>query len=968
MALPLWIDNLIAYSLQIAILAAAGTLLAYIFRLRFPRVSLIYWQVLLLACLALPVLQKWERPAAVSTPPAIQIMEMTVSNTGAVSELPSESKISITDTAVLIFAAGALLRLLWLALGFYRLCLLLRRSERIERMPAFAERIESLIGVRARFYMSDETDSPATFGIFNPTVILPRTFPEMREACREAILCHELLHVRRRDWALIFIEEMIRTIFWFHPAVWWLLSRIHLTREQSVDHEVVKLTGNRQPYLDSLLEIARKRGRPKAVPAPLFLRERHLVERVALLIKEVSMNRLRLALSLVAVFALLAGTVHFAAAWFPLTGSADPEMNEPSKDPLRIGENDLQSKLIRKVHPAYPEEAREAGVTGQVTLDITVNEKGEVTDVKVLDGHPLLIDSSMEAVRQYKVSPTLLNGASTQVIATVTVNYDEETTGTKNEAQQVQTLAARSDPTQASTAQTKIVPQPIRLMQPTGGESNGKFELHYSDADLRPFIQQISELLGLTPLIIDPKVQGTATVHSSEPISKSEVLNLFHLTLKNNSASLIKQNGIYLVVPISSELNTDIDIIEHQSQDAKSETPPENSETASQKEGGVYGGIVGGIPGGVVGGVTVVPGVAGSGGGIGSGEGAGVGPGEVAVIGSFGSNSTGIRNFGSFRSNSALGRMDSTQSTGTESDSSQQAPKRIGVNVLQSKLIRRVEPDYPEEAKGGQVVLNVTVNEKGDVTNVEVLDGDPLHIDSVVAAVKQWKYEPILLNGTPVPVIGTVTVKRNLVMPTQFVSPTEIPINPNPENAEWIDGNVLQSKLIHKVDPEYPELAKRARVQGKVNLAVTVDEEGHVSNVEVIGGHPMLLIAAEKAVKQWKYQPTLLNGKAIPVVAFVRVNFVLPEDTEADAPAGELRNPNVIIVSLDESGKVAINKEPVSIENLGRELQKLFRERPDKILFLRVPANVNYSEVKKIVDIAKGAGAGEIGLITDEIR
>ncbi|MBN2318697.1 MAG: TonB family protein [Acidobacteria bacterium] len=749
MALPVWMDNLLAYCLQMAILAAAGTLLAYIFRLRIPRISLIYWQVLLIACLALPLMQKWEKPAAVSTDVTIQMTEMTIPNTGTgvVSSPPSSPKISATDAVVLIFAAGALLRLFWLALGFYRLRLLLRRSEPIDRMPPVAERISSLIGVRARFYLSDETDSPATFGIFNPTVILPRTFPEMREACREAILCHELLHVRRRDWALIFIEEMIRTLFWFHPAVWWLLSRIHLTREQSVDHEVVRLTGNRQPYLDSLLEIARKLGRPRAVPAPLFLRERHLVERVALLIKEVSMNRLRLVLSLSGIAVILAGTVSLAAGWFPLTG-------------------------------------------------------------------PALI-------------------------------VQEEISAEKIDSQQVHLPDAQSDPTPAPTPQTQTVSQPIRLKQPTGSESNGKFELHYSDADLRSFIQQISELLGLTPLIIDPEVQGTATVHSSEPISKREVLDLFNLTLKNNNVSLIKQNGIYLVVPLSADLKTDVDNIKHQAAYITYETTPKNSAIPRQEEGG----IVGKIPGGVVGSFVGVSDDPGSGGGTDTSEGAFVGPGEGGGMGSY---------------------------------SSRQTTTRIGSNVLQSKLIHRVAPVYPEEAKAGQVILNITVNEKGEVSNVEVLDGDPLYIDAVVAAVKQWKYEPTLLNGTPIPVISTITVKRNVVSPTQFVSPTEIPINPNPENAEWIDGNVLQSKLIHKVDPEYPELARRARVKGKVNLAVTVTEEGYVSNVEVIGGHPMLRDAAEKAVKQWKYEPTVLNGKAIPVIATVTVDFVLPEDTETD--------------------------------------------------------------------------------------
>ncbi len=325
-----------------------------------------------------------------------------------------------------------------------------------------------------------------------------------------------------------------------------------------------------------------------------------------------------------------------------------------------------------------------------------------------------------------------------------------------------------------------------------------------------------------------------------------------------------------------------------------------------------------------------------------------MGPGEGAGIGSYGTRS----------------RISPARSAGEKSDSSKQAPTRISENDLQSKLIRRVAPVYPEEAKGGQVTLNVTVNEKGDVTNIEVLDGDPLHIDSVVAAVKQWKYESMLLNDTPIPVIATVTVKRNLVLPTQFVSPTEIPINPNPQNAEWIDGNVLQSKLIRKVDPEYPELAERAHVQGKVNLAVTVNEEGYVSYVQVIGGHPMLRDAAEKAVKQWKYEPTVLDGKKIPVVAFVRVDFVLPEDTEPDAPAGELRDPNAIVISLDDSGQVSMDTGPVPIENLGRELQKVFTERSNKTLLLKVPDKVNFSDVKKIVDIAREAGADQIALVT----
>jgi TonB family protein len=430
MAFPVWVGNLIAYSLQIAILASAGTLLAYLFRLRVPRVSLVYWQVLLFACLLIPVLLPWKHPVRVSTIGPTAAMSYSLPNAAVAVETRPSASIT-PETIAVVLATGICLRLMWLALGFFRLHILLRNSQALAGAPPVSETLSSRIGVRVRFFLSNEIDSPATFGILSPKVILPRSFSGMSESCREAVVCHELLHVRRRDWALVIIEEIIRSFYWVHPAVWWLLGRIHLAREQSVDHEVVRLTGSRQPYLDSLLEIARARGRPKAVPAPLFLRERYLVQRVALLLKEVSMNSLRLAVSLVGIAALLAGTVRLAAGWFPLAGapvlaqeqSANPEVAPPLREPIRVGGNVQESKLIHKVEPVYPELAKRARVTGRVVLMVTVNEEGLVWDVQVLSGHPLLNEAAISAVRQWRYQPTLLNGVPMPVMATVTVLF-----------------------------------------------------------------------------------------------------------------------------------------------------------------------------------------------------------------------------------------------------------------------------------------------------------------------------------------------------------------------------------------------------------------------------------------------------------------------------------------------------------------------------------------------------------------
>ena len=85
----------------------------------------------------------------------------------------------------------------------------------------------------------------------------------------------------------------------------------------------------------------------------------------------------------------------------------------------------------------------------------------------------------------------------------------------------------------------------------------------------------------------------------------------------------------------------------------------------------------------------------------------------------------------------------------------------------------------------------------------------------------------------------------------------------------------MASKLVRKVEPLYPHLAKISRVQGVVILQVTVDEEGSVSDIRVLRGHPLLDDAAVQAVQQWKYSPTFLNGEPVPVTATVTVIFSL---------------------------------------------------------------------------------------------
>ncbi|HAX41338.1 MAG TPA: energy transducer TonB [Bryobacteraceae bacterium] len=91
-----------------------------------------------------------------------------------------------------------------------------------------------------------------------------------------------------------------------------------------------------------------------------------------------------------------------------------------------------------------------------------------------------------------------------------------------------------------------------------------------------------------------------------------------------------------------------------------------------------------------------------------------------------------------------------------------------------------------------------------------------------------------------------------------------------------VGGNVIEAKLIRPaVQPVYPALARQARVQGTVVLAALIAPDGRVRNLRVLSGHPLLTQAALEAVRQWRYQPTFLNGDPMEVDTTVQVIFRL---------------------------------------------------------------------------------------------
>jgi TonB family protein len=367
---PYWFSNLTYWSAQVALLVLAAGFLPYIFKIRQPRVLLIYWRALIAVSLLLPFAQPWHRPEIFSTinyAPRIGEFTPIVIATSAppVAHWYFPSAQITAEIIGVIILAGIAARFTILVLGLVKLRQFRRASSPISNhaeSSALLNEMRVRVNTGGEFRLSSDVASPVTFGLTTPVILLPERFPSLDAQYQSAIACHELLHVRRRDWAHHLSEEILRVAFWFHPAIAWLIARIRLSREQVVDLEVIKLTDARKPYLEALLEFTNSRALASAIPAPPFLVERQLAERVALMLKEVRMSRTRLIASLTAIAACL-GVVATLAVWtFPL--KAAPHYSLPP----------IQSTDTAVVHvvPGLIISGITQGVPGGVVVGTTV--------------------------------------------------------------------------------------------------------------------------------------------------------------------------------------------------------------------------------------------------------------------------------------------------------------------------------------------------------------------------------------------------------------------------------------------------------------------------------------------------------------------------------------------------------------------------------------------------------------------
>lgn len=388
MTASLALRDVLLWSAQILALTGIAATLILVLRRSAPAIRLVFLQMTLAACLILPCL-RIGREAVVS----INVPSVVAPDTAITPHAPAQPAFRITtsEAALAAIVAGGLVRFLMMFAGFRRL-----RRYRLDSQPL---PVSVTWSSEAEIRISSHVTGPVTFGFRKPVVLLPPDFTELREPMQDAILSHEILHIRRHDWLFTIGEEFVRAAFWFHPGIWWLLRRIQLAREEAVDREAVEMTRSRDAYIDALLVIAGA-SQYDLAPAPLFLRKRHLKQRIASILKESLMSRTKSISVLAAALAIVTAVGWFAGGALPM--HAAPQM---VTDAPGVSVDTHGAQLMHRQPVPYPPEAMTKGIQGTVVADANLDSGGNVTDAAIVSGPAELRKAVLQSLLTWHFTP-----------------------------------------------------------------------------------------------------------------------------------------------------------------------------------------------------------------------------------------------------------------------------------------------------------------------------------------------------------------------------------------------------------------------------------------------------------------------------------------------------------------------------------------------------------------------------------
>jgi TonB family protein len=459
---------------QIALIAAVATLCARLLRAAKAGTRHLLWVAALVAPVCLAAVTFWigARQGLFTLKPAtnIELNEGVVLNglplnfsTDALPPLPAPSKsIPVSRTLALALLGGYGLLFAYRSIQLLRAWVKTRaivRDANEAELPTHISEIidrclETIGTAKVRVLWSPSIAVPVTIGALRPVVILPeKMLEEKDEDLLTTALGHELAHIRRRDYALNFIYELLYVPISFHPAAAWVKRRIRQTREQRCDELVTEKLLNAGAYARSLVKMAGWAA-PVVYSTPIIslgiADAGNLEERVMSILRKPRISTRKKSLSIAAaslLFAIpcIAAAPHIfgvsvkaqdvaaapsrvaapAVNYAPVTIATPQQEGDRQSEPAKNSqENQEYPRCIYCPRPEYAADAREQKIQGEVWLEATVKTDGKAYDIKVKKSlYPSLDKNAIESLKTWRFEPAVKDGKQIEKQTTIQVQF-----------------------------------------------------------------------------------------------------------------------------------------------------------------------------------------------------------------------------------------------------------------------------------------------------------------------------------------------------------------------------------------------------------------------------------------------------------------------------------------------------------------------------------------------------------------
>lgn len=393
----------LGWSLGIAFIAIWAEIICLLLLRHRPEVRSRFWQAAFFLSFALPVMFFLPQPLGDDAGGPIGSVFVVIArgSTGVLDRAP----LGLGNAVFAIWGTIALIYLVRLGRGLQQLAALTRAARPIG--PA--------VDVRFPVLESSRVTTPSASFMGN-AVLVPPSFAGLPEYWQRAALTHESIHLQRRHGYAIVTEEVVRSLFWFHPLMTRLIWRVRGAREEMVDALTVDAVGDHAEYRELLIALATRS--PSLAPAvsgadSLCARLQSLTSLEKRLMP--NLPRVRVLCAVLAMFGTTVSAYEIASS-----AALDQAANKDDGKKPSVAER----TKIGNVNPVYPETLKDKKVSGLVILGATVSPEGAVTEVsvhrieKTAKTDPAFVQAAIDAVRQWTYLP-----ADETTKMTIVVNF-----------------------------------------------------------------------------------------------------------------------------------------------------------------------------------------------------------------------------------------------------------------------------------------------------------------------------------------------------------------------------------------------------------------------------------------------------------------------------------------------------------------------------------------------------------------